>query len=138
MAIELPAFTGKSHYLKVRDRASYAYALVSCAVALEMDRGRITTARIALGSVAHKPWRVRPAEVMLEGQQPSRDLFEAVAARALDGAQTYPMNAYKPMLGRALVLRGLLQTSGLEPLAGPAGTAFAASVGGIAGIHEPG
>ena len=134
VAIDLPTFGGNSHYLKVRDRASYAYALVSCAVALEIKGERITTARIALGSVAHKPWRVHSAETRLEGQKPSRQLFEAVAMLALDGARTYPMNAYKPVLGRALVLRGLLQTAGLEPLSGPAGTAFASSVGGMAGI----
>ena len=60
VAIEPPAFGGRSHYLKVRDRASYAYALVSCATAVEMDGDRIATARIALGSVAHKPWRLPP------------------------------------------------------------------------------
>ncbi|GJG86754.1 dehydrogenase [Gemmatimonadetes bacterium T265] len=137
VALELPAFRGRSHYLKVRDRASYAYALVSCAVALELDGGRIRTARVALGSVAHKPWRARAAEAMLEGQAPDGALFREAAARALDGAVAYRMNAYKPALGRALVERGLRRTAGLEPLPGPAGTAFAASVGGIGGVHAP-
>jgi xanthine dehydrogenase YagS FAD-binding subunit len=136
VAIDLPPFHGRSHYLKVRDRASYAYALVSCAVALEMEGERISVGRIALGSVAHKPWRVRAAEEMLTGQKPGRKLFEEVAARALDGARAYPMNGYKPVLGRALVLRGLLQTAGLEALPGRAGTAFAASVGGMAGTGD--
>ena len=67
VAVELPAFQGNSHYLKVRDRASYAYALVSCAVALQTDGERIATARIALGGVAHKPWRARAAEEIGEG-----------------------------------------------------------------------
>ena len=134
VAIELPAFEGNSHYLKVRDRASYAYALVSCAVALQMDGERISSARIALGSVAHKPWRAFQAETMLPGERPSRELFQQVAARALEGSRPYAMNGYKVALGRALVERGLLETSGLEALQGPAGTAFASSVGGLAGV----
>ena len=136
VAIELPAFGGKSHYLKVRDRASYAYALVSCAIAVEMDGERIGKARIALGSVAHKPWRLRAAETMVEGERPSEELFRRAAAAGLEGARAYPMNGYKPELARVLVARGLAETTGLEPLQGPAGTAFAASVGGVAGVHE--
>lgn len=62
--IDLPAFSGRSHYLKVRDRASYAYARVSCAVALEMDGDTIKRARIALGNVAPIPWRAREAEAI--------------------------------------------------------------------------
>lgn len=134
VALELPAFEGNSHYLKVRDRASYAYALVSCAIALQMDGGRIMTARIALGSVAPKPWRAHSAEAMLEGQVPEAALFAQAAAQALEGARSYAMNAYKPALGRALVERALLETAGLEPLQGPAGTAVASSVGGLAGV----
>ena len=136
VAIELPAFAGNSHYLKVRDRASYAYALVSCAVTLHIDEGHIVAARIALGSVAHKPWRAFSAEAMLAGCTPDRELFEEVAAKALEGARPYSMNGYKTTLGRALVLRTLLQTARLEPLQGPAGTVFASSVGGIAGVDE--
>lgn len=101
-----------------------------------MDGERIATARIALGSVAHKPWRVRPVEAMLEGQQPSRELFEEAATQALEGARPYTMNGYKLTLGRALVQRALLETSGLEPLQGATGTVFASSVGGIAGLGE--
>lgn len=138
VAIELPAFAGNSHYLKVRDRASYAYALVSCAVALQIDAaGRIATARIALGSVALKPWRAHTAEELLAGQRPGRELFAEAAAQALDGARPYPMNGYKVGLGRTLVQRALLETAGLEQLQGPAGTAFASSVGGVAGPELP-
>ena len=136
LAIELPAFRGRSHYLKVRDRASYAYALVSCATALEMDGERIAKARIALGSVAHKPWRLPVAEAVLEGERPSVELFRQAAAVGLEGVHAYSMNGYKPELARVLLARGLAETVGLEPLQGPAGTAFAASVGGIAGVHE--
>lgn len=132
-SIDLPAFTGRSHYLKVRDRASYAYALVSCAVALEMAGKRIRRARIALGGVAHKPWRVGAAEAMLAGRRPSAKLFRAAAERAFADAQPLEHNAYKIPLGRNLVVQALLETSGLQPLSGPAGTAFAASVGGVAG-----
>lgn len=136
-AIELPAFSGRSHYLKVRDRASYAYALVSCAVVLDMaDDGhgdRIVAGRVALGSVAAKPWRVQEAEALLAGERPSAALFAEVAERMVAGARTYSMNGYKVPLSHALILRGLMETSGLEPLAGPSGTAFAASVGGMGG-----
>ena len=136
VAIELPAFHGNSHYLKVRDRASYAYALVSCATAVAMDGDRIAIARIALGSVAHKPWRLPVAEAMLKGEPPGEDLFRRAAEAGLEGARTYAMNGYKPDLARVLVARGLSETTGLTPLSGPAGTAFAASVGGIAGVIE--
>ncbi len=136
IAIELPPFRGTSHYLKVRDRASYAYALVSCATAVELNGDRIARARIALGSVAHKPWRLPAAETMLQGQRPSEELFRRAAEAGLQGARAYAMNAYKPELARVLVTRALSETTGLTPLQGPAGTAFASSVGGIAGIAE--
>ncbi len=136
VAIELPSFQGRSHYLKVRDRASYAYALVSCATALEMSGDRIGRARIALGSVAHKPWRVFDAEAMLEGQIPTEDLFRRAAQAGVAGARTYPMNAYKPGLAAVLIERALSETAGLAPMQGPSGTALAASVGGIAGTGE--
>lgn len=136
VSIELPAFDGNSHYLKVRDRASYAYGLVSCALAIDMDGGRITRARIALGSVAHKPWRLPAAEEMLEGECPVPELFRRAAIVGLEDARTYAMNGYKPDLARALVMRGLAETTGIEPLQGSSGTAFAASVGGIAGMRD--
>ena len=133
-SIDLPAFSGKSHYLKVRDRASYAYALVSCAVALELDGERIGRARIALGGVAHKPWRTRSAETLLTGQKPTEALFRRAAESAFAEAKPLRHNAYKIPLGQNLIVRALLETSGLQPLQGPAGTAFAASVGGMAGL----
>ncbi len=136
VAIELPTFGGKSHYLKVRDRASYAYALVSCATAVEMDGDRIASARIALGSVAHKPWRLFAAEAMLQGERPSEDLFRRAAQAGVQGARIYSMNAYKPDLSRVLVARCLSETTGLTELQGTAGTASAATIGGIAGVTE--
>jgi xanthine dehydrogenase YagS FAD-binding subunit len=132
-AIDLPAFTGRSHYLKVRERASYAYALVSCAVALEMDGPTIRRAGLALGGVAHKPWRLPAVEALLAGQKPSEKLFRTAAKAAFADAKPLEHNAYKIPMGRSLLERALLETSGLRPLQGPAGTAFAASVGGMAG-----
>ena len=132
-AIDLPAFEGRSHYLKVRDRASYAYARVSCAVALEMDGAKIRRVRIALGSVAPKPWRAREAEAMLAGQAPSENLFREAARATFADAQPLEYNAYKIPLGQNVMVRCLMEISGLMPLQGPAGTVFASSVGGVAG-----
>ena len=137
-AVELPPFEGTSHYLKVRDRASYAYALVSCAVTVTLSAGRIARARVSLGSVAPKPWRCFAAEMLLEGEAPSDDLFRRAGEAALAGARPYPMNAYKAGLGRTLVARALAGASGLEALQGPRGTVFASSVGGVAGITAAG
>ena len=133
VALELPAFGGNSHYVKVRDRASYAFALVSAAVALKMDGANIGEAKIALGGVAHKPWRATDAETLLKGQKPSEILFRQVAERAFESAKTFEMNAYKVPMGRNVLVRCLMETSGLMPLPGPKGTALAASAGGIAG-----
>jgi len=133
-SINLPAFSGSSHYLKVRDRASYAYALVSCAVALELDDAKqIISVGIALGSVAPKPWRLPAVERQLRGKEISAELFRHAAAGVLDDATTRSMNGYKPALARSLVERTLLEASGLRPLVGPAGSALSASVGGTGG-----
>jgi len=80
-AIELPAdhLARHSHYLKIRDRASYAFALVSVAAALELDGDEIIDARLALGGVAHKPWRDRAVEALLIGRTVSRETFSAAA-----------------------------------------------------------
>ena len=133
-SVDLPAFSGFSHYLKVRDRASYAYGLVSCAVALELDDAhRIRSAGVALGCVAPKPWRLPAVERQLLGEEVSAELFRDAAAGVLQDATTRSMNGYKPALARSLVERALMETSGLRPLAGPAGSALSASIGGIGG-----
>ena len=132
-AIELPPFSGRSRYLKVRDRASYAYALVSCAVAVEVRDGVISMPRIVLGSVAARPWRARSAEALLDGEAPSEELFRAAAQESVRDAHTFSMNDYKPQLAAAITRRALAEVTGLRNPAGPSGTAFAASVGGIAG-----
>ena len=132
VAVELPPFSGASHYLKARDRASYAFALVSCAVAVEMQDDRITKVSIALGSVAHMPWRVPTAEAMLVGEKPTAEVFTAAAEMALRDAQSYAMNTYKVPLAKALIRRALLEVTGMKPFQGAVGTAFAASIGGHA------
>ena len=88
-AIELPAdhLARPSHYLKVRDRASYAFALFSVAAALELQGDTIVEARLALGGVAHKPWRARAVEAALIGQTVSRETFAAAAEAMLQPAE---------------------------------------------------
>lgn len=130
-SVDLPAFTGRSHYLKVRERASYAFALVSVAVAMEMDGDKMKGTRIVLGSVAHKPWIVDAGK--LNGQKPDEALFRTVAEEAFKNAKPLAHNGYKIPLGKNVLLRALMETAGLMPLQGAAGTAFAASAGGVAG-----
>mgnify|MGYP000856123228 FL=1 len=109
--IELPPmqrFAAHSAYLKLRERLSYAFALVSVAAALELDAaGRIVDARLALGSVAHKPWRRPEAEALLSGQHPSREVFAAAADALLSGAVSQGQNAFKIPLARRAVIRAL-------------------------------
>ena len=110
-AIDLPQRGFEQHftYLKLRDRASYAFALVSVAVGLEMEGSTIKTARFALGGVAHKPWRDQEAERMLEGQPASPDLFRQVAAKVFAEAQGYGPNSFKIELGQRAIVRALKQ-----------------------------
>jgi xanthine dehydrogenase YagS FAD-binding subunit len=114
-AIELPKsnFARNAHYLKVRDRASYAFALVAVAAALELDGRTIRNARVVLGSVAHKPWRSREAEAALSGQPVSQESFERAAAAAMRDAKPLAHNAYKVELGRRAIVRALSRASGL-------------------------
>jgi xanthine dehydrogenase YagS FAD-binding subunit len=107
VAIELPKnnFANKSYYLKVRDRASYAFALVAVAAALETSGNNIREARIVLGGVAHKPWRSAEAENALVGKPATDQTFRAAADAALRDARPLKHNAYKVELGkRAIVL----------------------------------
>ena len=108
--VDLPAapFASRSHYLKVRDRASYAFALVSVAAALELDSSRtIKTARIALGGVAHKPWRATAAEKKLVGQAAGEELFRAAAEAELAAAKSYKHNSFKVALAKRAIVRAL-------------------------------
>ncbi len=97
----------RSVYVKVRDRASYAFALASAAVALEMEGGAVRGARVALGGVATRPWRSREAEEVLVGQRPERDVFAAAARAALRGAVGRAHNAFKIELAQRTIVRAL-------------------------------
>lgn len=107
VAIEMPKnnFANKSYYLKVRDRASYAFALLSVAIALETRGNNIKQARIVLGSVAHKPWRSVEAEKVLIGKPATEETFRSAAVAAFKDAKPLEHNGYKVELGkRAIVL----------------------------------
>lgn len=108
-AIELPParFRQHSHYLKIRDRASYAFALVSVAAALELDGDVIKDVRLALGGVAHKPWRDKAVEQLLKGKPVSRENFVAAADAMLRDAQPLEHNAFKIKLARRAIVRAL-------------------------------
>ena len=110
-AVHLPAeaaaFAGHARYLKVRERTSYAFAVVSAAAALRLDGGTIAEARLALGGVAAKPWRAREAERLLVGEAPGRAIFREAARAAFAEATPSGHNAFKIELGRRLVARTL-------------------------------
>jgi xanthine dehydrogenase YagS FAD-binding subunit len=108
-SIELPAnnFANHSYYLKVRDRASYAFALVSVAVGLEVNNNKITNARIALGGVAHKPWRAYSSEKFLIGKEPTAANFEQAAAEEMAQAMPLEHNKFKVELGKRGIARAL-------------------------------
>ncbi|MGY3447741.1 FAD binding domain-containing protein [Bradyrhizobium sp. USDA 4353] len=116
-AIELPAqgFAANYSYLKIRDRLSYAFALVSVAAAIELDNGVISDARLALGGVAHKPWRNEAAEAALRGQAPERATFERAADILLQDAKPRRHNAFKPRLARRAIVRTLTQAANGTP-----------------------
>ena len=116
-AIELPAegFARNYSYLKIRDRLSYAFALVSVAAGLKLEGGAIKEARLALGGVAHKPWRVPAAEKRLEGQQPSRKVFSETADLILRGAKGFAHNSFKIELARRAIVRTLEQAAAGTP-----------------------
>jgi xanthine dehydrogenase YagS FAD-binding subunit len=112
-AIELPqqGFAKNHSYLKIRDRLSYAFALVSIAAALELDGDRITEARLALGGVAHRPWRDKEAEAALRGQVANQVAFRRAADILLREAKGYRHNAFKIDLARRGIVRTLTQAA---------------------------
>ncbi|MBU1820898.1 MAG: FAD binding domain-containing protein, partial [Bacteroidetes bacterium] len=109
-AIEIPKnnFAPHSYYLKVRDRASYAFALVSVAAALELDNNRIKQARVALGGVAHKPWRALKAELFLAGKEATEENFRKAAEAEMADARPLEHNKFKIELGHRGITRALL------------------------------
>jgi xanthine dehydrogenase YagS FAD-binding subunit len=112
-AIELPAggFSANYSYLKIRDRLSYAFALVSVAAALELDGGNIREARLALGGVAHKPWRDPAAEAALRGKAPNEAAFQQAADLLLRDAKGFAHNSFKIGLARRAIVRTLTQAA---------------------------
>jgi xanthine dehydrogenase YagS FAD-binding subunit len=112
--VDLPEmrFAARSHYLKVRDRASYAFALVSVAAALDLGPNKkITDARVALGGVAHKPWRANTAEKKLIGQTASEKMFRVAAEAELAAAKGYKYNAFKIELAKRAIVRALMKVA---------------------------
>ncbi|MBX9829193.1 MAG: xanthine dehydrogenase family protein subunit M [Xanthobacteraceae bacterium] len=112
-AIELPTngFSTNYTYLKIRDRLSYAFALVSVAVGLELDGGNIREARFALGGVAHKPWRKAEAEAALRGKPAGEAAFAEAADLVLRGAKGFGHNTFKIDLARRTIVRALSQAA---------------------------
>ena len=121
VAIELPKsnFAKNSYYLKVRDRASYAFALVAVAAALELDGSNIKQARVVLGSVAHKPWRSAGSGSRARRTKPRQKRTSARAADvALTGAKPLAHNAYKVELAKRAIVRALMRASKLDVTGG--------------------
>jgi len=110
-SIDLPekGFVEHHAYLKLRDRTSYAFALVAVAVGLEMDGDSIKEARLVLGGVAHKPWRDKEAEKLLEGKTATKENFQMVAEKIFGEAKGFEHNSFKIELGKRAVIRALRQ-----------------------------
>src|SRR5262249_46998169 len=112
-AIELPARGFNTHYsyLKIRDRLSYAFALISVAAAIELEGGAISEARLALGGIAHKPWRDPQAEAALRGKPANEASFARAAETLLRDAKGHSHNAFKIELARRAIVRTLTQAA---------------------------
>jgi xanthine dehydrogenase YagS FAD-binding subunit len=114
-AIEIPDnnLSKNSYYMKIRDRASYAFALVSVGAALNIENNRIKEARLAMGGVAHKPWRLTEAEKALIGKPATEETFKQAAQIAMQGAKAYKYNAFKLKLGPNTIVEALKNAAGL-------------------------
>jgi xanthine dehydrogenase YagS FAD-binding subunit len=115
VAVELPGsnFAEHSYYLKVRDRASYAFALIAVAAALELNGSTIRNASVVLGGVAHKPWRSREAEAALRGKRVSEESFRRAAELALREAKPLAHNKFKVELAKRAIVRAMMRASRL-------------------------
>jgi xanthine dehydrogenase YagS FAD-binding subunit len=137
VAVRLPRdatdFAAHARYLKVRERTSYAFAVVSAAAALRLDGGTIVDARLALGGVAMKPWRARDAEKILAGAPADAASFHRAADAALAGAKPSGDNAFKIELARRIVVRALTLAAAGTPERLPAlpASPFAAASGAL-------
>ena len=124
VAVRLPGdarhFAGHARYLKVRERTSYAFAIVSAAAALQIEHGSIREARLALGGVAAKPWRARAAEQVLAGAMPGPDAFRRAADAALTEAKPSGDNLFKIELARRILVRALTLAAAGTPARMPA------------------
>ncbi len=115
-AIELPdsPYQKNVHYLKIRDRTSYAFALVSVAAALDIENSIIKDARMAMGGVAHKPWRLTETEAFLKGKPVRSEVFKEAAQIAMKGAKAYEHNRFKLTMAPNAVVQALRTASGLK------------------------
>jgi xanthine dehydrogenase YagS FAD-binding subunit len=136
-AVRVPAkaaaFASHARYLKLRERTSYAFAVVSVAAALLLEDGVIREARLALGGVAAKPWRAHEAEALLAGATPSAEAFARAAEAALASARPSGENAFKITLARGLLVRALDQALAGTPERTPAlpASLFASASGAV-------
>jgi xanthine dehydrogenase YagS FAD-binding subunit len=114
VAVEIPDNQYREHvyYLKVRDRTSFAFALVSVAAALEMQGDTIRDVRLAMGGVAHKPWRLEEAETFLKGKTASTANFQQAAALSMHNAKGYGYNDFKLKLAPNTIVEALKKASG--------------------------
>jgi xanthine dehydrogenase YagS FAD-binding subunit len=114
LAIDVPAspVAAKSHYLKVRDRASYEFALVSVAACLRVEDGRVADSRVALGGVGTRPWRSPEAEAALLGRAATPEVYARAAQAALADARVRPHNAFKKTLAERAIVRALSTLGG--------------------------
>jgi xanthine dehydrogenase YagS FAD-binding subunit len=119
MAVDIPANRWQEHssYLKVRDRASFAFALVSVAAALDIQDGVVQDARVVLGGVAHRPWPVPEAAALLRGRPAEPGRFREVAEAALRGAVPRQHNGFKVELGKRAIVRALTMAAGIQETA---------------------
>ena len=135
VALRLPGeaarFAAHARYLKLRERTSYAFAIVSAAAALRIEQGTIRQARLALGGVAARPWRARPGEELLAGARPAEAVFRRAAEAALAEAKPSGDNRFKIELARRILVRALTQAAAGTParVAALPASAFSSSSG---------
>jgi xanthine dehydrogenase YagS FAD-binding subunit len=138
VAVRLPAvardFAGHARYLKVRERTSYAFAVVSAAAAVRIDASKIADARLALGGVAAKPWRARAAEKFLAGHAPDATVFRRAAEAALADAKPSGDNAFKIELAQRVLIRALTLAAAGTPtrIAALPASPFSSAIGSVA------
>jgi xanthine dehydrogenase YagS FAD-binding subunit len=138
VAVRLPAvardFAGHARYLKVRERTSYAFAVVSAAAAVRIDASKIAEARLALGGVAAKPWRARAAEKFLAGHAPDATVFRRAAEAALADAKPSGDNAFKIELAQRVLIRALTLAAAGTPtrIAALPASPFSSAIGSVA------